>query len=168
MGLWQPLIWPWLNRDPPLKGEGNNGAISLSCIAKRQNLPLPYLEQIFNKLKKNGLVFAIKGAGGGYILAKAPEDISIFEIVEAVDKTLDATRCQAMVEGGCGIAGTKCLTHGLWAGLGNVVNGYLKSVSLSDIASKSKAVNNFLPDGCNADNLAASTAGKEQISHSKV
>ena len=110
-------------------------AIALHEIAQRQNIAVNYLEQLFSKLKKNNLVEAIKGPGGGYILSKAAQDISILAVINAVDESIKITRCTEGSGYGC-IASTNkiCFTHALWDGLGKQIGGYLESMSLKDLS----------------------------------
>ena len=92
-------------------------AVALADIAARQEISLSYLEQLFARLRRKGLVKSARGPGGGYRLARTADTTTIAEIVHAVDEPLRATRCQ---EGkGCMIKGERCLTHDLWADLGD-------------------------------------------------
>jgi Rrf2 family iron-sulfur cluster assembly transcriptional regulator len=106
-------------------------AVALADIAARQEISLSYLEQLFARLRRKGLVKSARGPGGGYRLARAAEGTTIAEIVHAVDEPLRATRCQAAK--GCMMKGERCLTHDLWADLGAQIEGYLSSVSLADV-----------------------------------
>lgn len=110
--------------------------VSLSEISQSQDLPLPFLEQIFNKLKRGQLVKSCRGAMGGYQLARSPEDISILDIIQTVDTPMKATRCQEGHSQGCHISGRRCLTHDLWHGLGETVNVFLKNVTVADVCQK--------------------------------
>jgi Rrf2 family iron-sulfur cluster assembly transcriptional regulator len=110
--------------------------ITLAEIASRQEIPLPYLEQIFSKLKRQGLVKSVKGPGGGYLMAKECTDTWVADIVTAVDESLKMTRCEAEAHGGCMATRTKCLTHDLWDGLGRQIYAYLKSISLQDVCDR--------------------------------
>lgn len=110
--------------------------IRLSEVASRQEIPLPYLEQIFAKLKRQELVKSVKGPGGGYMLAKGTQETMIAEIVSAVDESIKMTRCSEHKEGGCMATRTKCLTHDLWDGLGNQINLYLSGISLKDVCER--------------------------------
>ena len=110
--------------------------ITLADIAERQEIPLPYLEQIFSKLRKNGLVNSVRGPGGGYVLAKTQEEIRISEIVTAAEESLKMTRCESHKEGGCMATKARCLTHDLWEGLGNQIFTYLNSISLQDVCKR--------------------------------
>lgn len=106
-------------------------AVALADIAARQEISLSYLEQLFARLRRKGLVKSARGPGGGYRLARAAEATTIADIVHAVDEPLRATRCQASK--GCMMKGERCLTHDLWADLGAQIEGYLSSVSLADV-----------------------------------
>lgn len=106
-------------------------AVALADIAARQEISLSYLEQLFARLRRKGLVKSARGPGGGYRLARAAEATTIAEIVHAVDEPLRATRCQATK--GCMMKGERCLTHDLWADLGAQIEDYLASVSLADV-----------------------------------
>jgi Rrf2 family iron-sulfur cluster assembly transcriptional regulator len=111
----------------------SNAPVSLSSIAERQGLPLPYLEQLFAKLRKAGLISSIRGATGGYRLAHPAENVRVFDIITAVDHPLKATRCDHTIARGCQGDGKRCTTHDLWEELGHVVQLFLKRVTLADI-----------------------------------
>lgn len=106
-------------------------AVALADIAARQEISLSYLEQLFARLRRKGLVISARGPGGGYRLARTAGDTSIADIVHAVDEPLRATRCRESK--GCMIKGERCLTHDLWANLGDRIEDYLASVSLADV-----------------------------------
>jgi Rrf2 family iron-sulfur cluster assembly transcriptional regulator len=115
----------------PCAGAAAIGQVSLAEIAQAQHLSLAYLEQLFGPLRRAGLVASARGPGGGYRLARAAAEISISEIVNAVDEPIQATRCE---EGGPGcLAGQRCLTHDLWAELGEQIRLFLEGVSLADV-----------------------------------
>ena len=105
--------------------------ISLKEIAERQDISLSYLEQIFAKLKKGGIVTSVKGPGGGYMLSRSNKQINIFDIIKTADEPIRITRCEGKKN--CGKHQTTCQTHHLWNGLENKINGYLKSISLADL-----------------------------------
>jgi Rrf2 family iron-sulfur cluster assembly transcriptional regulator len=109
-------------------------AVALAEIAARQEISLSYLEQLFARLRRKGLVQSARGPGGGYRLAKTAEATSIADIVLAVDEPLRATRCVGRNKG-CMLKGERCLTHDLWEDLGQHIEGYLASVSLADVVS---------------------------------
>lgn len=107
--------------------------VALAEIAARQQISLPYLEQLFARLRRRGLVDSVRGPGGGYLLARPAGQMSVAEVVHAVDEPLRATRCAAR-EAGCMKGGARCATHDLWAEMGRQIEGYLASVSLEDVA----------------------------------
>ena len=115
-------------QDEPCRG------VALSEIATRQEISLSYLEQLFARLRRKGLVQSARGPGGGYRLARAAAETSIADIVLAVDEPLRATRC-AEQGAGCMLKGERCLTHDLWEDLGDRIEAYLASVSLADVVS---------------------------------
>src|SRR6516162_4621039 len=106
-------------------------AVALADIAARQEISLSYLEQLFARLRRKGLVKSARGPGGGYRLARSAADTKISDIVHAVDEPLRATRCG--VGKGCMMKGERCLTHDLWEDLGRRIEDYLASVSLADV-----------------------------------
>ncbi len=109
-------------------------AVPLAEIAQRQEISLSYLEQLFARLRKGGLVVSVRGPGGGYRLARRAADTPVADIVLAVDEPIRATRCVgASSPRGCMIKGERCITHHLWEGLGEQIHRYLASVSLEDV-----------------------------------
>ncbi len=116
--------------------EVETGAVSLAAIAARQEISLAYLEQLFARLRRAGLVKSVRGPGGGYRLARAAAQTQVAEIIQAVDEPLHATRCEAQTHTGCMASGEQCLTHGLWDALGHVIEDYLSSVSLEDVLER--------------------------------
>jgi Rrf2 family iron-sulfur cluster assembly transcriptional regulator len=115
-----------------LAGRSSERATPLAAIAASQQISKPYLEQLFSRLRRRGLVQSVRGPGGGYRLAKGADVLSVAEVVAAVDEPLRATRC-AGVGPGCLRGGAKCLTHDLWAETGRQIESYLASVSLADV-----------------------------------
>jgi Rrf2 family iron-sulfur cluster assembly transcriptional regulator len=113
--------------------------VCLADIAGRQGITLPYLEQIFSKLRRAGIVNAVKGPGGGYVLARAAAEIPVFDMVRAVEESLKITRC-AQHQSGCMSDKARCLTHDLWEGLETQIQDYLSSVSLEDVCARRVAV----------------------------
>jgi Rrf2 family iron-sulfur cluster assembly transcriptional regulator len=109
-------------------------ATPLAAIAETQQISKPYLEQLFSRLRRRGLVTSVRGPGGGYRLAKDAETLSVAEVVAAVDEPLRAVRC-AGTGPGCMRGGAKCLTHDLWAETGRQIESYLAGVSLADVLS---------------------------------
>lgn len=116
-----------------LAGYPEDQYVHLQDLSMRQDLPLPYLEQLFSRLLKMGLVKALRGPKGGYTLGRSSKDISIAEIVKASQEEVKVTRCDPLDEKGCTGKGTKCLTHDLWYGLDQTIEGYLEAVSLHDV-----------------------------------
>jgi Rrf2 family iron-sulfur cluster assembly transcriptional regulator len=117
-----------------LAGQSVRPAVSLAEIAERQQLSLAYLEQLFARLRRRGLVTSVRGPGGGYRLAKPADQTSIAEVVVAVDEPLRATRCAGHgATKGCMKAGARCLTHDLWEETGRQIQEYLSSISLADV-----------------------------------
>ncbi|MFC7334456.1 Rrf2 family transcriptional regulator [Rhodocista pekingensis] len=110
--------------------------VALAEIADRQEISLSYLEQLFAKLRKGGLVKSVRGPGGGYLLASPAEAMRISDIILAVDEPIRATRCAAHSPAGCRANKTRCLTHDLWEELGNQIHLYLSSVSLADVVER--------------------------------
>jgi len=108
-------------------------AVSLADIASRQEISLSYLEQLFARLRRRGLVHSVRGPGGGYRLARPAEETNIAEIVLAVDEPLKATRCAKLGGKGCMANGERCATHDLWEEMGRQIHSYLASVSLRDV-----------------------------------
>ncbi len=119
-----------------LAGRDAGVPVSLAEIAGSQEITVPYLEQIFMRLKNGGLVQSVRGPRGGYILARAPEKIRISDIVEAADESLKMTRCEPHSESGCMSTKTRCMTHHLWEGLEAQMNNYLAGISLADVRSR--------------------------------
>ncbi len=109
------------------------GPVPLADISERQGISLSYLEQLFAKLRKHGLVSSFRGPGGGYRLGLEANDISIGMVVHAVDESVDATRCQG--KGNCQ-SGTRCLTHSLWGDLSKQISEFLDSISLAGLMQK--------------------------------
>ncbi len=104
--------------------------VSLAEISEVQEISLSYLEQLFSRLRKYDIVEGVRGPGGGYRLAREPDDISIADIINAVDEKLDATRCSGHED--CQ-GGRKCITHELWFDLSQRIYGFLHDMSLSDV-----------------------------------
>lgn len=108
--------------------------ITLQNISHREDISISYLEQLFVKLRRHGMVKSFKGPGGGYILAKSPEEINLAQIINAVDEDMDARTC--MGQRNCH-NNKQCLTHDLWSDLTNHVYNYLNNVTLKDLVDKS-------------------------------
>jgi Rrf2 family iron-sulfur cluster assembly transcriptional regulator len=114
-------------------GAEHGGPVVLADIARRQEISLSYLEQLFSKLRRSGLVTSVRGPGGGYRLARPARDMGIAEIVLAVDEPIRTTRCEGEPDDGCMSDRSRCLTHDLWEELGNQIYLFLDSVSLEDV-----------------------------------
>ncbi len=108
----------------------DRGPITLSEISGRQEISLSYLEQLFSKLRKQGLVKSSRGPGGGYQLAQDANDISISQIILAVDEVIDVRRCKG--EGNCQ-GDRSCITHDLWTNLSEQIQGFLGGISLGQL-----------------------------------
>jgi Rrf2 family iron-sulfur cluster assembly transcriptional regulator len=111
----------------------DKGAVTLADIAKRQGISLSYLEQLFAKLRRSGLVDSVRGPGGGYTLAMEPGKISVAEIIVAINENIDATRCGG--EKNCHGDET-CLTHQLWEDLSTRIHEFLSGITLGDLVTK--------------------------------
>ena len=113
-------------------GPSSDRALTLAAIAERQQISRPYLEQLFARLRREGLVRSVRGPGGGYRLARPAAELSVADVVAAVDEPLRATRCKG--DGpGCMTGGARCLTHDLWVETGRQLHSYLAGVSLADV-----------------------------------
>ncbi len=112
----------------------SSGPVSLNDIATNQNIELSYLEQLFRKLRIAGIVKSVRGRNGGYTYAKNPSNISIKEVMHAVDEVLDATKCNG--SSACH-NGKKCSTHDLWHDLNILVEDYLEKISINNLVESS-------------------------------
>lgn len=113
-----------------------NGPVTLAGISQRQKISLSYLEQLFGKLRRHALVQSTRGPGGGYTLARPMAEVSVADIIYAVDEPLDATQCAGKEN--CD-NDQRCMTHDLWASLNRVMVDYLDSVNLQDLVEKQRA-----------------------------
>jgi Rrf2 family iron-sulfur cluster assembly transcriptional regulator len=114
-----------------LAGHQDQGPITLASISERQFISLSYLEQLFRKLRENGLVDSVRGPGGGYRLAKPTGEITISHIMHAVNETIQTTMCKTESVG-CH-RGSRCDTHNLWSALGQHINFFLDTVTVQDV-----------------------------------
>ena len=116
--------------------EQTQGPIPLADIAERQMISLSYLEQLFAKLRRCQLVRSVRGPGGGYLLTRPPAEISVADVIRAVDDNLDTTRC-----GGAGNCQNNrpCLTHALWYELNERIDSYLNAVNLQNLLDRHNA-----------------------------
>lgn len=112
---------------------GDPEPVTLSDISLRQDISLSYLEQLFARLRRSGLVLSVRGPGGGYRLGRETTAIAIVDIIDAVDESVDATKCQG--QGNCQ-QGEICLTHHLWEDLSNQINDFLRGISLADLMQR--------------------------------
>jgi len=110
--------------------------VALAEIAERQDISLSYLEQLFGKLRKGGLVKSVRGPGGGYMVAHDPNEMRISDIIIAVDEPIKVTRCSPGLPEGCQPNKSRCLTHDLWQELTNHIQLFLNSVTLGDVVDK--------------------------------
>jgi Rrf2 family iron-sulfur cluster assembly transcriptional regulator len=110
-----------------------HGPISLADISDRQGISLSYLEQLFAKLRRNGLVKSVRGPGGGYQLSRDDSKIFVAQIIDSVDENVDATRCQGKSD--CQ-NGETCLTHELWSDLSEQIHQFLSEIDLASIIAK--------------------------------
>ena len=117
-------------------GSHGGGPIVLADIAARQEISLSYLEQLFSKLRKAGVVLSTRGPGGGYRLARPAGELRIADIMAAVDEPIRAARCREGTGKGCLSDGNRCVTHDLWDELGHQIHLYLSSVTLEDVCER--------------------------------
>jgi len=121
----------------------DKGPVTLAAISQRQEISLSYLEQLFGKLRRHEIVESVRGPGGGYTLARRAEDITVADIIIAVDEPLDATQCGGKEN--CHSSnhehGSRCMTHDLWSTLNAKMVEYLDSVSLKDLVDQQKQKN---------------------------
>lgn len=110
-----------------------SGPVSLADISHRQGISLSYLEQLFSRLRREGLVQSVRGPGGGYRLGGESDGIFVSQVVDAVDESLDTTRCHH--KGDCQ-NGEMCLTHHLWSDLTDQIHDFLGRISLADLMRK--------------------------------
>ncbi|MDN6323650.1 MAG: Fe-S cluster assembly transcriptional regulator IscR [Halomonas sp.] len=108
----------------------HNGPTSLSDISQRQEISLSYLEQLFARLRRAGLVNSVRGPGGGYLLSQPPDDISVSKVIDAVNESVDATRCQGLSD--CQ-QGDTCLTHHLWCELSIQIRHFFDDMTLAQL-----------------------------------
>ena len=119
----------------------DQGPVSLTDISLRQNISLPYLEQIFIKLKNNNLVKSVRGAKGGYELETSPNEIKISNIISAVDEEVKMLNCKKESKKGCNNKSSKCITHNLWDQLDQHINNFFEKVRLQDLVKKNQIFN---------------------------
>lgn len=115
---------------------GEHGPVTLSAVSERQKISLSYLEQLFGKLRRHGLVESVRGPGGGYNLARAAEAVSVADVILAVDEPIDATQCGGLEN--C-LNDHRCMTHELWSGLNAHIFAYLRSVTLAELVRQQES-----------------------------
>lgn len=113
----------------------DGGPVNLADISERQGISLSYLEQLFARLRRNGLVSSVRGPGGGYSLGRETDTIVISQIIDAVNETVDVTKCQS--QGNCQ-QGEICLTHHLWEDLSHQIHDFLGSISLATLMKRNE------------------------------
>lgn len=110
-----------------------NGPVSLADISERQGISISYLEQLFAKLRRRELVVSVRGPGGGYQLGAEAQNISVASVIDAVDESVDATRCGG--QGDCH-EGEVCLTHHLWTDLSSRIHQFLSGITIGDLVAR--------------------------------
>ncbi len=121
-----------------LATHGANGPVTLTEISERQGISLSYLEQLFGRMRRGGLVKSTRGPGGGYRLARPVDVVTVADVIVAVDELIDATQCSGQEN--CREGDTKCLTHDLWTGLNEHIFGYLRGITLGQLIDRGHSV----------------------------
>lgn len=119
-----------------LAGRHAAAPVPITQLAESQEITVPYLEQIFSKLKQRGLLKSVRGPGGGYVLARPASEMPISDIVEAVEESIKMTRCESHGTAGCMARKERCITHHLWEGLSQQIYDYLNGISLEDVCER--------------------------------
>lgn len=135
--------------------------VTLAEISERQSISLSYLEQLFSRLRRQGLVSSVRGPGGGYKLAKNFGDISVAEIINAVDEQIDATQCGGHEN--CRDEG-RCMTHDLWATLNSKILDYLDGISLADMVASQTSGQKVMITPRNCGSKSTESAKSRQTS----
>ncbi len=112
---------------------GDGRAVPLQEVARRQDISLSYLEQLFARMRRAGLVAGVRGPGGGYRLARKADETSVAEIIAAVNEPIKATRCEEHSTKSCIGRSGRCIAHGLWEEMSDRIHLFLASVSLADV-----------------------------------
>jgi Rrf2 family iron-sulfur cluster assembly transcriptional regulator len=133
----------------------DQGAVTLAQIAARQGISLSYLEQLFARLRRQGLVESTRGPGGGYTLAAPPDQISVAEIIVAINEQIDATRCGG--ERNCS-GEDRCLTHFLWEDLSDRIHEFLSGITLAELVSRPNVQEVALRQQTRAQSAATTTS----------
>ena len=144
-----------------------NGPVSLADISERQGISLSYLEQLVAKLRRGSLVSSVRGPGGGYQLSRDMASIDVAQVIDAVNESVDATRCQGT--GGCH-EGDVCLTHHLWCGLSDRIHEFLSGISLADLVQRQEVQSVALRQDqrCHTHGKAMSSSPLEKIQASAI
>ena len=124
-----------------LAKQQSSGPVALASISERQYISLSYLEQLFRRLRENGLVQSVRGPGGGYLLARDAKTISIADIIRAVNEPVRTTKCENGMTGCHG--GSRCDTHQLWESLGLHIYRFLDAVNLEQVWRQEAVLNNI-------------------------
>ena len=136
------------------------GPVSLNDISGRQGISLSYLEQLFAKLRRGGLVASVRGPGGGYRLSRDGSDINVAEVVDAVNESMDATRCNR--RGDCQ-DGEECLTHHLWLELSDQIHAFLRGITLAQLIQRKEIRNTADRQDSNTRNRIDAVLSTEDI-----
>lgn len=137
-----------------------DGPVSLNDISGRQGISLSYLEQLFAKLRRGGLVASVRGPGGGYRLSRDGSDINVAEVVDAVNESMDATRCSR--RGDCQ-DGEECLTHHLWLELSDQIHAFLRGITLAQLIQRKEIRNTADRQDSNTRNRIDAVLSTEDI-----
>lgn len=137
-----------------------DGPVSLNDISGRQGISLSYLEQLFAKLRRGGLVASVRGPGGGYRLSRDDSDINVAEVVDAVNESMDATRCNR--RGDCQ-DGEECLTHHLWLELSDQIHAFLRGITLAQLIQRKEIRNTADRQDSNTRNRIDAVLSTEDI-----
>jgi Rrf2 family iron-sulfur cluster assembly transcriptional regulator len=113
------------------------GPVAIRDVAVREEISLQYLEQLFAKLRRGGIVDSVRGPGGGYLLARPASEIRVDQIIDSVEETLVPVSC--MDEAGRCVCSDQCVTHGVWQGLADRVRQFLASITLEDLTREARA-----------------------------
>ena len=116
-----------------------SGSITLADISDRQSISLSYLEQLFSRLRKQGLVSSTRGPGGGYQLSRSADEISVLEVITAVDEKVDSTACEGKAN--CN-DGEQCLSHELWTSLSDQIQSFLAGITLGQVIKNHQSSKN--------------------------
>jgi len=115
---------------------GRERAVPLQDVASRQEISLSYLEQLFARMRRAGLVSGVRGPGGGYRLSRDASSVTIADIIAAVNEPIKATRCEEGSMKSCIGRSGRCIAHGLWQEMGDRIQNFLTSVSLADVLAQ--------------------------------